>query len=105
LNYCPTCGTQQPLGAAYCASCGVALTGNAPSPRQQLAQAGLEVQSYNAWLLLGRIAGLIVAGAVVWFVVGPALANNALALLAAIALAAVVGIVGGQWITLLLLRR
>jgi hypothetical protein len=105
MIYCSMCGTQQPVGTAFCSACGNAVARTEPAARQQLAQAGLEVQAHNLWLLVGRLVGLVVAGLVVWFVVGPALANNALALLAAIALAAIVGIVGGQWVVLLLLRR
>jgi hypothetical protein len=43
---------------------------------QGLAQIGLEVQAFNGFLLVGRVIGLIVASALLWFVVGPMLGEE-----------------------------
>jgi hypothetical protein len=104
MNYCANCGAQL-TGAPFCAQCGAAGGATQPSARQGLAQAGLEVQDFNARLVLGRIVGLVTAGVVLWFVVGPALAEEPFLLLGAILGLALVGILGGQWVALLLMRR
>ena len=108
MNYCSNCAAPLQAGAPFCAQCGTPVatpsraTGNA---RQQLAQAGLEVQNFNALLVVGRLVGLLIAGLLVWFVVGPALEKEPFMLLVAIIVLALIGILGGQWVTLLLLRR
>lgn len=72
---------------------------------QGLAQSGLEVQAFNGALVVGRILGLVAAGLLLWFVVGPALEKQGLLLLVAIFGLAAAGLLAGQWVTLLLLRR
>jgi hypothetical protein len=73
---------------------------------QGLAQAGLEVQSFNAALIIGRLVGLAVGMAILWFIVGPAFGTeNPLAVIAAFFILAFGGLLAGQWVTLLLLRR
>lgn len=107
MNYCASCGKPLQAGATFCSNCGTAVVGGTtPAAMQGLAQAGLEVQAFNGALVVGRIVGFIVAMAVMFFVVGPYFGEDgAYANIAAFFILAFVGILGGQWATLVLLRR
>jgi hypothetical protein len=104
MNYCSNCSTQLQPGVAFCGSCGAA-TSVQPPAMQGLAQAGLEVQSYNVALVVGRIVGLAVGIAILWFIVGPMLGpDNAFGIIAAFFVLAFAGLLAGQWVTLLIMR-
>jgi uncharacterized membrane protein len=113
MNFCSNCGTALQPGAAFCSKCGAATASQPPqaqqapmNARQGLAQAGLEIQAFNGLLILGRLVGLAVGMAILWFVVGPALGEeNPLAVIAAFLVLAFGGLLAGQWITLQLMRR
>lgn len=107
MNYCPTCGKPLPGDARFCAECGASTAPvGQPSARQELAQASLEVQSFNAALVVGRIVRLAGGLALWWFVAGPMFGETQpFLVIAAFFVLAGVGILAGQWVTLLLLRR
>ena len=68
----------------------------------------MEVQSSNAALVVGRLVGIAAGMVLLWSVVGPMLAGdapNGLALIVAFFALAYGGLLLGQWVTLLLLRR
>ena len=107
MNYCPKCGKQLQAGAAFCSSCGASTVAHDQqlTAQQGLAQAGLEVQTFNLLLVAGRVIGLMVAMALLWFVIGPALGpENPLGVIVALFALAIGGILVGQWVTLKLLR-
>lgn len=72
---------------------------------QGLAQAGLEVQSFNAALVVGRVIGFAIGMAILWFFVGPAFADNPIGVIVAFFALGFGGLLLGQWLMLLLLRR
>lgn len=102
MNYCANCGQQLPPGAAFCSSCGATIGGKSLSAQQGLAQAGLEVQTFNGLLIIGRLVGIAVALAFWWFVIGPN--ADVLVTLVAFFVLAFVGLLAGQWVTLKLIR-
>ena len=108
MNYCSSCGTQLQAGATFCSNCGAAVASTSQqqlSAQQGLAQAGLEVQTFNGLLIVGRLIGLAVGMAILWFIVGPMLGpEGALGVIIAFFVLAVGGILAGQWVTLKLLR-
>lgn len=107
-NFCSNCGQQLQAGARFCAGCGttVGAPTRQPTAMQGLAQAGLEVQAFNGALIVGRLVGIAIAWALLWFAIGPAIGDqNPLAVIVAFFVLSFGGLLAGQWVTLQLLRR
>lgn len=108
MNHCSNCGQALQAGVAFCSGCGAstAHVQQQLTSQQGLAQAGLEVQQFNLLLVVGRVLGLVIGLGVWWFAAGPIFGETQpLLVIVSLFVLAGLGILVGQWMTLMLMRR